>query len=65
MSKASPSCQSSLSLALLSLFASCGPSSGQATTPPPACGDGIASRDLAGACRADPPTMGALEAVRE
>ena len=43
-----------------------------ATFPPPPdssvvstaqCGDGLAAQDLAGQCRALPPTMGALEAV--
>ncbi len=36
-------------------------------TPPPVtqCSDGLAAVDLAGQCRASPPTMGALEAVSD
>ncbi len=63
--------------AALALLAGCGgdtsmgllPSGATVTPQPPsgqptgACGGALAAQDLAGQCRSNPPSMGALEAV--
>ncbi|MCR4300213.1 MAG: hypothetical protein NUV51_01240 [Sulfuricaulis sp.] len=58
-----------LLVAVLFVIGSCGGGGGSESPvdPPPidpvVCGPGLAAVDLAGVCRANPPTSGALEAV--